>query len=187
MKANSKSHLFFLASVSGFLVSSFSIFGTFQGETQLSLFANFQVEILLEEKTCRHLYQSAMATVMMHDSIHIHGIQQWAFISHTTSGGGGVAHLKGAWWGQIPAVAPIHGSPFSSWYLQAGRALLVEMTQVKGASRTIQGLFLPGLRTEHRCHHCLVPLTKANPSAKLQVRGQGNLFYFVYGKNYGIQ
>lgn len=91
MKANSWSHLYFLVFVSGFLVSSFPIFGAFQGETQLSLFANFQVCIwsYLGTKTDRHLCQSVVVMVVLHTSIkHPWRSAMSTYFSHHVCGGG---------------------------------------------------------------------------------------------------
>lgn len=59
----------------------------------------------------------------------------------------------------------------------------VEMAEVERTNRTRPGLsLLPSLRTGHYCHPCFVPLTEASLLAKPEVRGQGNLFYFMTWK-----
>lgn len=144
MKVNSWSHLYFLVFVSVFLVSSFPIFGTFQGKTQLSLFANFHVCIwsYLGTKTDRHLCQSVVVMVMLHTSIKhprwsainiyfSHIMWRWVF-----------AHLEEAWLGSYLLWLSSLGLPSSSWYLWSGHALLTEMAEVKRANRTVQGLSL---------------------------------------------
>ena len=76
-----------------------------------------------------------------------------------------------------------HGPPIFFLVPEAGHAILWRWQRSREQTEPdLASLFLPSLRTGHYCHPCFVPLTEASLLAKPEVRGQGNLFYFMTWK-----
>lgn len=136
MKANSRSHLLFLVFVSGFLVSGYPIFSTFQGETQLSLFAHFQVCIWshLETKNRCPPVSVNHGHILLHSSITCPWLSTVnIYFSHCDCRGWGFSSPRRSLPRTAAAAALIHESFILFLDVQVEQTFLTETAEVKRA------------------------------------------------------